>query len=130
MGAEAKAAVAIKVSPRTTGGKIMPGFDRSGPMGTGPMTGGRRGFCGKTDSAEAGVSVAGNGLGRARCRGRFWGEGSGRGVGRGFGRTGAAPMRTASTPDELEDLTREAQNLEKNLQMIHKRMNELQPKSE
>jgi hypothetical protein len=23
----------------------MPGFDRSGPMGLGPMTGGRRGLC-------------------------------------------------------------------------------------
>ena len=30
----------------------MPGFDRSGPMGNGPMTGGARGLCGSAAARE------------------------------------------------------------------------------
>lgn len=111
----------------------MPGFDRSGPMGAGPMTGGRRGFCARTDRADVAGSFTGYGLGRGYRRGRFWGDGPGRGVGRGFaaqGRTAGAPMSAASPPDELEQLTQEAQNLEKNLQMIQERIDELQAKQE
>ncbi len=110
----------------------MPGFDTSGPMGAGAMTGGRRGSCNTPDSADAGAYGAGYGLGRSCRRGRFF-AGGGRGLGRGFGAEGrgvSAPMQTASPPGELAYLTEEAQNLEKNLQMIKKRIDALQPKSE
>lgn len=54
----------------------MPGGDRTGPMGMGPMTGRAAGFC-------AGYPVPGYmnpGFGRG------WGRGFGRGFGRGWGR--------------------------------------------
>lgn len=111
----------------------MPGFDKSGPMGAGAMTGGRRGSCNTPDSAGTGGSGAGYGLGRACRRGRFFAGGAARGFGRGFGAEGRAistPMQTASPADELTYLTAEAQNLQKNLQMIQNRIDALQPKSE
>lgn len=49
----------------------MPGFDRTGPMGMGPMTGGGRGLC--------------------NPRGRGTGVGRGAGMGRGMGFRGASP---------------------------------------
>ena len=66
----------------------MPGFDRTGPMGAGPMTGGARGYCNPatagTMPAIAGGYGYGRGLGLRRgFRGVF---GPGRGRGRGFGR--------------------------------------------
>jgi hypothetical protein len=48
----------------------MPGFDRTGPGGTGPMTGGGRGFCG--DPGRAGGRLAGGRAFFGRCGGRGW----------------------------------------------------------
>lgn len=79
----------------------MPGFDRTGPGGMGPMTGGGRGWCNPYGSPYtsygpypyrpqytpvAGWPAWGYGLGRPRwgLRG-FWGQGIGWG-GRGRGR--------------------------------------------
>lgn len=63
----------------------MPGFDRTGPFGEGPMTGGGMGRCGR------GRHWQGAGFGRGRGgrpfgggRGRGWGGGGGQG--RGWGR--------------------------------------------
>ena len=73
----------------------MPGFDRTGPMGAGPMTGGARGLC---NPATAGAVRAYGGYGYGRGLGRLntpgvpatprnqRGMGSGRGGGRGQGR--------------------------------------------
>lgn len=115
----------------------MPGFDKSGPTGTGAMTGGRRGYCNTTDSTSVPDYAEGYARGRRCGRGRFFVGGSGRGLGRGFGWSSggegvgfSAPMRTASQPDELDYLTQKAQNLEETLQMIQKRMDDLQKKSE
>lgn len=123
----------------------MPGFDRSGPAGAGPMTGGGRGICNTTDRANTAGFGAGFGPGLGCRRGRFFaggqgrgfaggpGRGLGRGFGQGFGaerRTAPAPMRTTSPPDEMEYLTQEMHNLEKNLQMIKKRIDDLQEKPE
>ncbi len=82
----------------------MPGFDRTGPSGMGPMTGGGRGYCNPSQAAygpapawERGYSSAGYGLGFGRGRG--FGRGfrpgyrMGRGSGRGFGQRGAYPAR-------------------------------------
>ncbi|MCK9554848.1 DUF5320 domain-containing protein [bacterium] len=61
----------------------MPGFDGTGPLGQGPMTGGGRGFCvlpEGTSRGTAGVRYFGRGFGY----GRGFGRGRGRGWGRGF----------------------------------------------
>jgi hypothetical protein len=56
----------------------MPGFDRTGPMGMGPMTGGGRGFCTFRNSgigpAFRGPGSFGRGGGRGR-RNRFYAAG-------------------------------------------------------
>lgn len=46
----------------------MPGGDRTGPLGLGPRTGGRRGWC-----SGAGGPGYGGGYGRGGGFGRFWG---------------------------------------------------------
>ena len=108
----------------------MPGFDKSGPTGTGAMTGGRRGSCDAVDraieeNAYTEQYMGGRGCGRGRLlTGRY-----GRGFG-GQGRAVSERMRATSPPDELEYLTQEAQNLERNLQTIKKRIDDLQQKSE
>jgi hypothetical protein len=78
----------------------MPGFDKTGPQGQGPMTGRRMGRCSgrikdtketentasgkeKTDSSE---SLPGRGMGRGRRGGAGKGKGQGQGQGRGQGR--------------------------------------------
>ncbi len=70
----------------------MPGFDRTGPMGQGPMTGGRRGFCVQgTTPIPAGnfprYPVPGIIFGAGRG-GIPWGGGRGRAFGGGRGRIG------------------------------------------
>lgn len=63
----------------------MPGFDQTGPMGQGPMTGGRRGRCaGAVDYPRTGRGL-GYGAGYGRGLGRGW---YGRGAGYGFGGRG------------------------------------------
>jgi len=54
----------------------MPGFDRTGPNGQGPMTGRGMGYCQATDP---------NGSMPAGRRGGGFGRGGGRGLRRGFG---------------------------------------------
>lgn len=49
----------------------MPGGDRTGPMGMGPMTGGGRGFCGTANSPRRFLGL-GRGLGRGNGGGRGW----------------------------------------------------------
>lgn len=96
------------------------------------MTGGRRGFCNTAENADAVAWGAAYGRGRGCRRGRFVAEEAGRGLGRGIGaaqRAVSVPMGATSPPDELAYLTQEAQNLEKSLQIIHKRIENLQPKS-
>ena len=65
----------------------MPGFDRTGPMGAGPMTGGARGLCNPATAAGArafsGVYGYGGGLGLGLRRGFRGGFGRGAGMGRG-----------------------------------------------
>jgi len=81
----------------------MPGFDGTGPMGGGPMTGWGRGYCnsfgvnyGAPPAGGPGYWGAGRGFGWGRGFGRrFLGWfGRGRGYGRGFGRRGGYRYRT------------------------------------
>ncbi len=62
----------------------MPGFDRSGPWGEGPMTGWQRGYCGGGRAASHRFARE-YGRGRFRGRGRRIGRGSGYGFGPGYG---------------------------------------------
>ena len=57
----------------------MPGYDQTGPTGSGPMTGGRRGRCTNT------VDTTQVGRGQGRGVGRGQGRGQGRGLGQGRG---------------------------------------------
>lgn len=67
----------------------MPGFDHSGPMGCGPMTGRRMGKCtnfdenDKREPASTATNIAENEINDFRGRGWRFGQ---RGRGRGFGR--------------------------------------------
>jgi hypothetical protein len=94
----------------------MPGLDGTGPMGQGPMTGGRRGRC-ATEAAEI-PTATGPGMGRGMGygRGMSCGPGGGRGRGgRGYrnqyyatGLTGWQRAEMAATPagDTVSDAAR------------------------
>ncbi len=111
----------------------MPGGDRTGPLGEGPMTGGGFGFCGGFDTP-----------GYRRLRGnRFAGRGLGLGRGGGRGGRGLRLRRRlyggpyAAGPyypqdlyypegSETELLHRDAQQLEASLDQVKKRLSELE----
>jgi hypothetical protein len=120
----------------------MPGGDGTGPVGMGPMTGRAAGYC-------AGYPIPGH-MNPVGGRG-VWGWGRGRGGGRGWrnwfyatGLTGwqraavgwpafgAAPFvgpgSTADPAQELEFLQQQAQNMDKALQTVRQRIDELQRK--
>ena len=80
----------------------MPGFDRTGPLGQGPMTGRRRGWCADDEPGSTGY---GWGFGRGLGRGRFggWGRGGGLGFGRGFGFFGYGRNPEASDEESVKN---------------------------
>jgi len=109
----------------------MPGLDRSGPMGAGPLTGGRRGICGRAGSA-ANLPAYGSGYGYGRgmgCR-----RGYGRGRGYGFGPApGGSPYPQAysagypvSKTDEMEMLRADAEAMQKSLDAVRRRLAEME----
>ena len=116
----------------------MPRGDRTGPAGTGPMTGRGLGYC-------AGYSTPGFTKGVPRGGGGYRGFGYGRGFGRGRGYrawgygppaygAGARPYygeggyygAPASEEEELEILREEAEALKKQLEEINKRVEEIE----
>ncbi len=133
-------------------GMIMPGGDRTGPAGIGPMTGRAAGFCAGFPVPGYMNPVGGRGYG-GWGRG-FRGGGFGRGFGRGFGwgRAGYGmpayggvvspyayggavnPYAYGGTPfapgltaqQELEGLKGQAEYLEDSLDGIKKRIEELE----
>ena len=64
---------------------FMPGFDGTGPMGAGPMTGGARRFCNSVYAGYDPMNGRGFGYGRGYGRGMGRGRGFRRGFGPGFG---------------------------------------------
>jgi hypothetical protein len=107
----------------------MPGFDRTGPMGAGSMTGGGRGLCGLGGfsrlSAPRGFRMGGGrGFGRGMGRGR--GSGRGLGYGRGFGSMESRFLSNVKPAEELEVLKNESEHLKKELEAIGKRIVELE----
>ena len=121
----------------------MPGGDRTGPAGLGPMTGRAAGYC-------AGYPVPGymnpisgrGGFGRGFGFGRGWGRGRGRGWGRGFGWGGAGygypyaspygaygayPYDPQITPQQESDMLKdEAKAMQDEMKAINERIKELE----
>jgi len=88
----------------------MPGFDGTGPMGAGALTGGGFGRCG------GGAALGRPGRGRGyRCAG-----GRGGGGGRGF-------YTTPTAQDEARALRARADFLRGDLEAIQRRLSELEP---
>jgi hypothetical protein len=108
----------------------MPGFDKTGPRGEGPMTGGGFGICTGRVSAED-ASRLGRGYARGMGRGfgggrgmawRHGGRGYGRGmawdVGRGYARSDVGGAPASASEDAratIEDLTQRIRDLEAKL---------------
>jgi len=114
----------------------MPGGDRTGPAGLGPMTGRAAGFC-------AGFGVPGymNPAGGRGYFGRgrgFWGRGGGRGWRNWFYATGlpgwaragygfSGPVApTPTTEQELEGLKQQAEFLQNSLSQINERIEQFE----
>ena len=106
----------------------MPGFDRTGPMGIGPMTGGRRGLCNPAAARSARAFIGGYSY--------FAGSGFRRGFKGGFGRSRkygwyppvAGPAYAVDTAGELETLRNEADYLKSHLDSVNKRIGEIEKK--
>lgn len=101
----------------------MPGYDRTGPWGQGPRTGGGFGVCGApAQEAETDVRNYGRGFGRGSQRGfrrGFCCFGSGRG---GFGYGARRVPMPAPTDPAKPDLEAEAAGLRRRLDAIEKRL--------
>ena len=105
----------------------MPGFDATGPMGKGPMTGGARGNCGTADSRfQRPVPDSGYmGRGMAYGRGVRGGFGYGRRPRRGFGRDFSLyppEYMDNSVADELSILKQQAKTAQNTLDSINKKI--------
>ena len=112
----------------------MPGFDRSGPMGAGPLTGGTRGRC---NPATAGsIPFYGRGFGYGRGlglrRGFRGGYGCGMSLGRGYGGgygwypASVSPAHPVDATEEMDMLKAEADYIKKSLEAVNKRIEELE----
>ncbi|HOO56622.1 MAG TPA: DUF5320 domain-containing protein [bacterium] len=120
----------------------MPGGDRTGPMGAGPMTGRAAGFCtgnnmpGYANPAGGRMGMGfGRGFGRGGGRGMAWGRGGGFGrwgaaAGGYFPAAGYAPQGYQQNPEQEADfLKSQAKYLEDSLSEIKSRLSELEAKS-
>ena len=117
----------------------MPGLDRTGPMGTGPMTGGARGRCNPATAGAIPAYTGGYGYGRGLAMRRGFRGGFGRGVagrgGRGFGRgygwysPAMGPVYPTDAVSEMDMLKTDAEYMRKSLDAINKRIDELTEKA-
>jgi hypothetical protein len=118
----------------------MPAGDGTGPLGMGPMTGRRAGWCAGHDTPGYANPARGRGMGRARGLGRRGGRGR-----RWAGAPGRArPWRAAAWEDgpvdygpsvpptreeQVEFLRDEASRLQQQLQAVQERITELEEPS-
>ena len=109
----------------------MPGFDRTGPQGMGPMTGGARGMCNPSGTDRQ--TFYGYGRGMAFRRGGRGGFRRFRSPGWGFGGR-VVPQGTKgyaySPSSELEMRKAEAESVRSDLEAINQRIAELEKQSE
>ena len=92
----------------------MPRGDKTGPMGQGPMTGRRTGFCTGYDTPGCTKNFG---------PGRGFGRGTGRGMGRGMGFGRSASL---SKEDEVLGLKAQADYLKQAQEDINRRLGELE----
>lgn len=104
----------------------MPGGDRTGPIGRGPMTGRAVGYCAGYTGSGFANPIYGRGLGRG------WGRGFGRGNwgrGRGFWWRGSFPETYySSTPivkEEKTYLENMVKDLEEEIKAIRERIQDI-----
>jgi len=122
--------VANKINLNCKKEATMPGFDGNGPMGAGPMTGGARGYCNRTDNEYAGPAFRPVGFGgmmaygRGLRRGFGWRRGFRRFWGRGF--EPYSPTNSLTAEEELNLLKDQAQSVKSTLDSINKRISELE----
>lgn len=120
---------------------IMPGGDRTGPVGMGPMTGRRMGLCSGAGLPGYSNPVAGQGIGMGFGRGRsFCRRGGGRGWRNVFNATGLpgwmrfgsnATQNYSSDPEtEKQALRSQAGVLHSQLDRIKKRLDEFEIKDQ
>ena len=112
---------------------IMPGFDGTGPMGMGSMTGGARGWCNPYATTAVPVNsrpIAGRGYGRRQD----WGRGFARphrGMGmqpwRNFGVPGLMPDQARTSDNRVQELAllkNQAEALRAELDAVERRIHE------
>ncbi|MBN1382169.1 MAG: DUF5320 domain-containing protein [Deltaproteobacteria bacterium] len=114
----------------------MPGGNRTGPAGMGPMTGRAAGYCAGYAVPGFANPIPGRGYGLGFGRGMGFGFRGGRGrrwsvpyagYGYGYGAPYAVPFGAAPTrQEEIAALQEEAKYLENALQDIHKRISDLE----
>jgi hypothetical protein len=99
----------------------MPGGDRTGPIGLGPLTGRRMGYC----TSNYGRSSFGFGF-RGGFRGAY---GYGRGYGRGFGRDyGNFYTEDIPVTSEKTALENDIKNLKEQLSFLENRLSDIESK--
>ena len=106
----------------------MPAGDRTGPMGQGPVTGRRFGYCTGYDSPGF-TKSPGGGMGRGSGFGFGQGAGYGRRMmrGRGWGNYQGYPrMQPMNKEDEIRLLKSEAEVLKSSQKDIEKRLADLE----
>jgi hypothetical protein len=95
---------------------VMPGFDRSGPLGRGPMTGRKSGLCtGNTIDNEFRGGAGGRGRGRMR--------------GRGYGRSGGWDMQPYTGNDAdtaMNSMKEEMGEMRKQIEALTEKLSKLQ----
>ncbi|MBT3310569.1 MAG: DUF5320 domain-containing protein [Desulfobacterales bacterium] len=107
----------------------MPGLNGTGPMGSGPMTGGGRGRCNPANQGFAGQSsVISAGFSRGFGSGRGSRRGSGMGMRRGFGRDSFNEDASSAgiTEDELSMFKSETSTIKVMLETINRKITELE----
>jgi hypothetical protein len=107
----------------------MPGGDRTGPAGLGPMTGRAQGYC--SGNTEPGYTNPGYGRGLGRGLGRGFGRGYW-GRGKGFGRMGYYPEpfypRGPTREEEKTYLEKMVKGLEEEIKAIKERIQSITKK--
>jgi len=114
----------------------MPGGDRTGPAGMGPMTGRAAGYCAGYSVPGFANPVPGRGYGFGRGMGMGFHGGRGRHWGFPYAGYGAgfpivAPYPTDITElQELESLQKQAEYITNTLEQINKRITDLESKQD
>jgi hypothetical protein len=113
----------------------MPGFDGSGPMGAGPMTGGARGNCNPANDLYNPQFGRGYGRGMGLRRGFRGGFGLGMSTGPGYIKNfgfyppAGGTLYQMTAEDEMNMLKTNADYMKNSLNEINKRIKELEKKS-